>query len=149
MSGQKESNSVLDVAQSSEMMTYLVFVHSLRSEHIAGKVVPDELINQNPRELIVKPLFLLVIDVEHFCMNPNQHSEGFLVDIVVEVGSQHALVVVKPFEVPARLPMKFREESFQNLFRLALLLDKGYYQPNDIRNNVSVLNLLHLRLSFP
>jgi hypothetical protein len=79
-------------------------------------------------------------------VNLHQLSESFFLDIVVQTILQHRLIVVVTAGAPPFIPFHLFEQSAQDFLRLPLLLNKRDNEPNDIRNDVPVLNLLHFPL---
>lgn len=123
-------------------------VHAFGSQDMNVKVISNEFVDECPGDSVVKLLFCLAIDVEHVGVQFHEKTQGFLVDVVVKLVPKHSLVVVEPFHAPFLLLFPQAHQFCDHHFRLALLLDERYYQPHNVRNDVSVLNLLHFELLF-
>lgn len=51
------------------MMTFLGFIHPFGGQHVDDKIISDELIDECPRNSVVKALLCLSIDIEHLRVN--------------------------------------------------------------------------------
>ena len=80
------------------MKVLFVLLHPFGSDNKAVEVIPDEVIDENPCDFVVKPLFTLFIDIHQIIMGLNEQSDGFFVDIAVKFILDHVLVKVEPFQ---------------------------------------------------
>lgn len=80
------------------MKVLFLLLHPFGSNNKAVEVIPDEVIDKDPCDFVVKPLFALFIDIHQIIMRLNQQSYGFFVDIAVKLVLDHVLVKVESFQ---------------------------------------------------
>lgn len=115
---------VADIAYSIEMMRLLGLVHTLRGKHTDRDLLSQEVINDGSGDLVVKLLLGHRVELTLFRMTFYQVFEGLLIHVVVHLASDHALIQVKPLDVPSLFHTAAFEQLLNDAAGLSLLLDE-------------------------
>ena len=115
---------VADIADGVEMMRLLGLVHALRGEHADRDLLSQEVIDDSPGDLVVKLLLRHRVQLALFGMALDQVFEGLLVDVVIHLAPDHALVQVEPLNVPPLFHSAALEQPLNDAAGLSLLLDE-------------------------
>lgn len=133
---------VADIAYSIKMMRLLGLVHALRGKHADRDLLSEEVINDGSGDLVVKGLLSHRVELTLFRMAFYQVLQGLLIDVVVHLAPYHALVQVKPLDVPPFFHSAALEQLLNDAAGLSLLLDERKHKADDVGHDVPVLQLL-------
>ena len=130
------------------MKVFFALIHSLRSHQVDVEVLFDKVIDKNPRYLVVKHLLRFTINISELMMHLGKNSKCFLINIAVKEILDHTLIVVVSLHRERLWTALLLKQFSDDSLRLPFFLNKGYYQSNNIRNDVPILYLLHCALFF-
>lgn len=82
------------------MLCLLVPIHALGGQYADGYLLSQEVGDDGPGDFGIEQLLLQRVELVLLGMRGDQLLQSFLVDIVIHLTPDHALIEVKSFNVP-------------------------------------------------
>jgi hypothetical protein len=99
-------------------------VHALGGEDADGYLFSEEVVDDGPGNFGVEELLRLGVELTFFGVPPHQLLQSFLVNIVIHLAPDHALIEVESLQVPSPFRVLLLENPLNDSTRFPLLLDE-------------------------
>lgn len=113
---------MLDVSEGVEVLRLLVPIHAFGGEYADGNLLPEEVGDDGPGDLGVEELLLAGVELVLLGVRGDQLLQSLLVDIVIHLAPDHALIEVESFNAPPFFRFLLPQKLLNDFERFSLLL---------------------------